>query len=163
MGISADLIYFTEYSDKYITDLDESITLYELLPRKLYSLITHVIEESYDIDYYRNLYADPDLEISIIHPDNSIELSNNITIPESEVKTIQVKGNKICYNTVQYIGGSSAFVPNIYELYNNKIDYPYLWHVSQVHKLITDHDTLARIEYSSTNIDPDLIYINLNY
>lgn len=170
MGISADLIMFGEDGSYQLDDLNDQ-NLYEFFPPELHHLISKTNQEIYDLDYYKELYNCPDLYICTVDP-TGIELSRerqteNITDAEldewykniihiSQPKVTMAECNVINYEVLHYIGGSHAFILDIFKLYHDREHHPYLWKISDN---ITIDKRPTFVKYKN---DP-FVYIHLNY
>jgi hypothetical protein len=172
MGISADLIEFGS-GDRTIDDLNSDITLYEFLPEHLHQFIQQIDVEVIDDQYYRELFNDPTLILfSWDSTDGIVYLpaeQYNANIRDEEflirvphpVKTAVARVNSIAATSLGYIGGREEFKSNIYELYDSRKHFPYLWSWD-ASDVIMDTVPDSLVEKVAAN-NAERIYIDLGY
>ena len=158
MGISADLILFTKDGEDIIDDLNEEITLFEFLPKKLHHLIYKDKIEIIDIKFYQDHFGDKNLYVAS-QCGNRVVFSNGIQI--RDVKALKVECNKINAKTLVYIGSASSFVEDIYSLYHARPSFKSLWKSSEIDNIV--HEPLCCPKNILADHDADFVYIDLNY
>lgn len=180
MGISADLIEFGnwgDFTDQTIDDLNSEIPLYDFLPEHLHPYITQTSVEIIDDEYYRELFNDPSLVLiswdsedgvtylpetvyDIEYSREDFDYSKLIRVPYP-LKTTNVVVNSIGARVLGYIGGREEFKSDIYQIYDNREHFPYLWHWSE-RDIILDTVPAWMIE-KSEYVDTNNLYIDLGY
>lgn len=128
MGISSDLLVAVQpnlISNPYvINDLDEEISLYEIFDKRHHNLIYTDNSEIIDLEKIQEQFCLSEVPsvTSVLYNDSvlSVELNNTITLLGRDIPFCNVTFNCMDFEIIQYLGSSSCYKKEIFDLYNSK-------------------------------------------
>jgi hypothetical protein len=172
MGISANIIKLVKKQDTlyFLTDLNESMSLFQLLPKNQHYKIYQKSIEDFDfIQLAKNLNLNKVYITAVFDDSNGIrkvELNTGNILNYDDIPVNQKTCNAIDYMAYSYIGSKIHFMDTIYDHYNKKEHFKAIFSIDDIEPFYNfDNGPMSYDSYLrfKNNDNKDDFIVHLNY